>query len=125
MFSAILTDPFAMSHPGTLAAAITALQDIVFACWPRLSGPPWDGELLKMLVVCWLNVLEDEGDLADDGVGSDEESPRKLLVVSANQLISVWKAAEVDVNAKIGPLTAKDGRLAGLFAGIKSPKTKN
>ena len=153
MFSAILTDPFAMSHPETLTAAIVGLQDVILVCWPRLSGPPWDDELLKMIVVCWLNVLEHgggrDGVYEPDGVprhksqaktegparhdddrdsseteslGSDRDDPKSQLVICANQLRAVWEAAEVDVAAKIGPLTAKDGRLRGLFAEAKPLK---
>ena len=124
MFSAILTDPFGTSHAETLAAAITGLREVVLVCWPRLSEPLWGDEILRIIIVCWLNVLEHEQDQKGVSAGkrSQNRAPgmddnlKKQLSVSAKQLLSVWEADDVDVVAKIKLLTAKEPRLIGLFA---------
>ena len=123
MFSAILTDPFGTSHAETLAAAIEGLREVVLVCWPRLSEPIWRDEILRMIIVCWLNVLEHEQGQKGVPAGKrsqnrapDVENLKKQLSISTKQLLSVWEADDVDVVAKIKLLTAKEPRLVDLFA---------
>src|SRR4051812_13832086 len=107
MFGEVMTDPFALSYPGTLTATIEALQATLASCWPRIGGTPWQEEITRLLVICWLNVCE------------DTKGPKSIegeLVKTAAMLVAVMKAADVDVSAKLGPLVAKESRLAELFA---------
>lgn len=66
MQSEIMTNPFASLAPDTLRAALKSLNAVLTNCWPRLSTPAYQDELIKILVICFLNV-HDEGkdDLAD------------------------------------------------------------
>jgi hypothetical protein len=49
-------------------------------------------------------------------IGEVDRDPTRMLQISGRQLVVMWKAAKVDVAAKVGPLTAKEPRLADLFA---------
>ncbi|KAH6635214.1 hypothetical protein B0J18DRAFT_472244 [Chaetomium sp. MPI-SDFR-AT-0129] len=140
MLSAILTDPFGPSAPETLLAAVKALQAVLTNCWPRIPGSPWQDEIINALVLCWLHVLEQEGE--EDKVSSEQERPRgeesknrrfglvkKELRLTARALAAVLKTArkqvdggedgkgnvETDLGSYVAPLVAKDPRLTGLF----------
>jgi len=106
MFSATMTDPFVMSYPPTLAATILALQETLSSCWPRISNTPWQEEILKILVVCWLNVREDQKESSDIDAA---------LVKTASVLFAVMEAGKVDVSARVGPLLAKEPGLRAMF----------
>ncbi|KAK4146701.1 uncharacterized protein C8A04DRAFT_34607 [Dichotomopilus funicola] len=117
MLSAILTDPFGPSAPETLLAAVKALQAVLTNCWPRILGSPWQDEIINALVLCWLHVLEQEGE-------EDKE-----LRLTARAVAAVLKTArkqvdggedgkgnvETDLGSYVAPLVAKDPRLTGLF----------
>ncbi len=111
MFSAIMTDPFAMSYPGTLSATIKALEATMTSCWPRILNSPWQEEITKILVVCWLNVHESNNNSGD----IDAE-----LVKAAGMLSAVMKAGDIDVAAKMRPLVVKEPRLKKLFGNTVS-----
>ncbi len=109
MFAAIMTDPFAMSQPATLSATIKALEATMTSCWPRIANRPWQDEITKMLVICWLN-FQDNTNKAKDMEAE--------LVRAAGILAAIMKAGEVDVASKISPLVAKEPLLQGLFSHI-------
>ncbi len=106
MFSSIMMDPFVLGYPATLTATNQALQATIAACWPRLANTPWQEELLKVLVVCWLNVHDNTKFPHID----------KDLVQTANMLSAVMTVAKVDMAATIGPLVAREPQLGILFS---------
>lgn len=139
MLSAILTDPFGPSAPETLLAAVKALQAVLTNCWPRIPDSPWQDEIINALVLCWLHVLEQEGeeDKVSSGKGrpgGEEKMPTPGLVkgelrITARALAAVLKTARkpvdggedgkdntgTDLGSYVAPLVAKDPRLTGLF----------
>lgn len=106
MLSSIMMDPFAINYSGTLMAAIGALQTILINCWPRLVTTPWQEEITKMLVVCWLNVKEDLK-------GTPEMEA--ALIKATQMLLAVMKAGNVDLSEKISPLIEAEPQLSPLF----------
>lgn len=117
MYAAILTDPFAMRYKPAVAAAIDTLQTTLVTCWPRLAKTPWQEETLKMLMLCWLHVEEeDEGTKMKDRKDGKETADLKAqLVRAADTLLAIMKAADVEIGETVGPLVASEKRLQPLF----------
>lgn len=113
MYAGILTDPFAMRYKPAVAAAVDALQATLAVCWPRMANTPWQEETLKMLMLCWLNV-EEEG---KDGAEKEGADLKARLVRAADTLLAILRAAGVDDAVSVGPLVAREPRLAALFGG--------
>lgn len=111
MLSEVMTDPFALALPSRLVAANETLQAVLTMCWPRLTQGPWQNEILKILVLCWINVLE------SDLVVQQRQEVQNGLVRTANMLTATMRAGEVDVESSIRPLIAGEPRLSGLFPG--------
>jgi hypothetical protein len=109
MLFAVMTDPFAMSYPDTLAAAVETLQATLLCCWPRISNTPWQGEVTKTLILSWLVVIEDEARTPVT------EEIINQLVKAAAMLVAILKAAEVDTSSMIDALVEKEPKLQGLF----------
>ncbi|KAJ4368121.1 CCA tRNA nucleotidyltransferase, mitochondrial [Neocucurbitaria cava] len=51
LLSAVLQEPFALSHTELLLATSMALQSVVVNAWPRVSG--YRGEMMMGLCLCW------------------------------------------------------------------------
>ena len=111
IYSTIMTDPFALSYPPLLLAAIESLQSTIAICWPRIAQSPTQDEIIKILVVCWLNVHDDK---AAKPPGQIDEA----LIKTASMLSEALKSAKVDPAEKIAPLIAKEPLLEGLFKGF-------
>lgn len=110
MVAEIMTDPFGTKHPPTLIAATRLLQAILRTCWPRI--PRYCNEIIRILMLCWLNV-EDEDSFSDkDPIVTDLKS---ALTETASMLSAVMKAAKVDFGERINPLIEKEPRLRELF----------
>ncbi|KAH8879445.1 poly A polymerase C-terminal region-like protein [Thozetella sp. PMI_491] len=109
MVSSVMTDPFAASSSPTLLAAIAALQAILSNAWPRISDGPWKDEILKTLVITWLNVQEDPKP-AEDRIAAE-------LIKTTNMLSTITKTAHSSLVSHAAPLVSKDPTLAPLFAG--------
>ncbi|KAI1801820.1 hypothetical protein F4811DRAFT_435080 [Daldinia bambusicola] len=110
LLSEIMTDPFGTKHPPTLVSSTKLLQAVLQNCWPRI--PHYCDEIVKMLMLSWLNV-DDEESLARDGAAADELRPG--LAQTATMLSAVMNAANVDLEERVGPLVEKDPRLGKLF----------
>ncbi|KAI0837781.1 hypothetical protein F5Y06DRAFT_64328 [Hypoxylon sp. FL0890] len=115
MLSEIMTDPFGTKHPQTLISAIKLLQTILRNCWPRI--PFYCNEIIKILMLCWLNI-EDEESFSDDSSTANEL--KAGLTKAADMLFAVMKAAQVDLNERIGPLIEKEPSLGQLFRNTTS-----
>lgn len=114
MHSEVLSTPFAALAPATLSAAIAGLQAIIANCWPRLSTPAYQDELIKALVVCYLTVHDEQDQLGAQFAGIDAE-----LVKSASMLTVAARGAGgegvQDLADKAAVLVAREPLLAGLF----------
>ncbi|CAK7220914.1 hypothetical protein SBRCBS47491_004349 [Sporothrix bragantina] len=125
IYATILTDPFAMRYKPAVAAAVNALQTTMAACWPRLANTQWQEETIKMLMLSWLHVVEEEEQeksKARSGVREDKAKAEKetadlkaRLVHAANTLLAILKAAGVDTAAAVDPLVDSEPRLGALF----------
>ena len=115
MYAAILTDPFAMRYKPTVAAGIDALQATLTTCWPRLAKTPWQEETLKMLMLSWLHVEEDDESGAKVKDNKETAELKARLVRVADTLMAILKAAGVDIDATVRPLVAREKRLTALF----------
>lgn len=103
-----MTDPFALSYPPLLLAAVESLQSTIVTCWARIAQSPTQDETIKILVICWLNVQEDK-------TSNDSAAIADALVRTANILAEALKVAKIDPAEKVAPLIAKEPRLEGLF----------
>ena len=108
MYSAIMTDPFALSYPPLLLAAIESLQCTISVCWPRIAQSPTQDEVIRILVLCWLNINEDTASKPPNDVEG-------ALVKTASMLAAALKANKIDTAEKVAPLIAKEPRLESLF----------
>lgn len=110
MVSEILTDPFGTKHPPTLSSAILLLQAILRACWPRI--PRYCNEIVKMLMLSWLNIADEESFQPDD---DNANALKAKLAETADMLSAVMKAAHVDLSERVMPLIEKEPQLDNLF----------
>lgn len=114
MHSEVLSNPFAALAPPTLAAAIDGLQAIIANCWPRLSTPAYQDELVKALVVCYLTVHDEQEQLGEHFPAVDAE-----LVKTASMLTVAARGAGgdgvQDLADKAALLVSKEPLLSGLF----------
>ncbi|KAI1382419.1 hypothetical protein F4677DRAFT_440213 [Hypoxylon crocopeplum] len=110
MVSDILTDPFGTKHPPTLYSAAKLLQAVLRNCWPRI--PHYGNEVVKMLMLCWLNI-EDEESFPSTGPSADDLKAE--LTKTADMLAAVMKAAKEDLSERVNPLIEKEPHLSQLF----------
>ena len=108
MVSSVITDPFALSHPPSLLAAIAALQETIANCWPRLADGVWQDEIIRILTLGWLLVLDSSSQQGHDTV-------RNQLVKTAGMLSAVANNAGTPLSGKLRPLLEKEPDLTGLF----------
>lgn len=114
MYSEIMTNPFAPLAPLTLLAAIQSLQATITNCWPRLSTPAYQNELIKSLIVCFLTVHDDS-----DKLGTQFATIEAELVNTAAMLSAAMKSNGGEggntLQDKVIPLIAKEPLLEKLF----------
>lgn len=113
MVSEIMTSPFGTKHPPTLRSATNLLQAVLRTCWPRI--PHYRNDIVKMLMLCWLNI-EDEESLSPDSPTAKELISG--LANAADMLYAVTKAAHVDLSECVNPLVEKEPQLTNLFKSI-------
>lgn len=113
MFAATITDPFALGHPPALLSALAALQATIANCWPRLSQGVWQGEIIKMLTLGWLQAADDS-----TLTSAREETRNRVrgeLAKAAKMLAAVAETGDTPLASKVAPLLSKEPELAGLF----------
>ena len=114
MHSEVLSNPFAALAPATLSAAIKGLQAVIANCWPRISTPAYQDELIKALVACYLTVQDEQDQLGERFAALDAE-----LVKTASMLTVAARGAGdggvQDLGDKAALLVSKEPLLAGLF----------
>jgi hypothetical protein len=50
-----MTDPFALSQPGTVVQTAETLNTIIANCWPRVSCDHYQEEVYRIVATCWIN----------------------------------------------------------------------
>ncbi|OTB14123.1 hypothetical protein K445DRAFT_23904 [Daldinia sp. EC12] len=111
MLSEIMTDPFGTKHPPTLASGTELLQTILLNCWPRI--PYYCNEIVKMLMLCWLNIEDEESFARDSPIAQELKYG---LSQTATLLSAIMKAAKVNFGERVDPLVEKEPRLGKLFS---------
>jgi hypothetical protein len=112
MYSEMLSDPFAAGYPEYFLAAIRGLQATMRNCWPRISTPHHQGEILKALTLGWLSLQDDESSREE----ADTNKLRAALTETASMLAAISSAAGTDLAEQTSQLIASDKTLEGLFA---------
>lgn len=116
MHSEIMTNPFAALVPSSLLAAVKSLQATIANCWPRLSTPAYQSELIKALVICFLTIQDDQ-----DKLGTQFSAVEAELIKAAAMLSAVAKTdggereVENALQDKVVPLIVKEPLLQKLF----------
>lgn len=102
--------------PASLIAAAQGLKATMRNCWPRITTPEHQGEILKALTVGWLSLHEDDASPRDGQRQklADEEL-RAELTEAARMLFAISAAAGVDLSSETSQLCAKDSSLGALF----------
>ena len=67
MLTSAMTDPFLAQHCQSLLAASKALRSTIVNCWPRALDRH-AAEILRGIVVCWLNSSEDRQKVEGQGL---------------------------------------------------------
>ncbi|KAI1775693.1 hypothetical protein F4818DRAFT_440970 [Hypoxylon cercidicola] len=110
MASEIMADPFGTKYPPALMAAAKLLQAILRTCWPRI--PHYCNEIIKILMLCWLNVDDEESLPPSSPTASELKSE---LTKTADMLFAVMKVAQADLSERVEPLIEKEPQLSKLF----------
>ncbi|KAF3767499.1 hypothetical protein M406DRAFT_252813, partial [Cryphonectria parasitica EP155] len=113
MHSEVMTNPFAPLAPDMLLSALHSLESLISICWPRLSTPAYQDELVKALVVCFLNVHDEKSNDSD----KDLVLIQTTLIRTAAMLSNAIKSGQEGdgLKGKVAPLIAQEPLLADLF----------
>lgn len=115
MHCEVLTEPFATASPKLLELVCTSLVAILSTCWPRLDQPTYQDELVKALVLCFLNVHDN---LATNG---DLKRIRSKLLILGRMLYTIGKNSHgTRLADQVAPLIAKESLLRELFIAPES-----
>jgi hypothetical protein len=106
-----MTDPFGPQYPPVLLAATRLLGSVMRCCWPRV--PKYCDDIVKILMLCWLNIEEDEdpapaGDIKKDQLKSE-------LTNAASMLYAVMDTEASTLSGRTAPLIEQQPLLKGLF----------
>ncbi|KAI1277129.1 hypothetical protein F5Y07DRAFT_113989 [Xylaria sp. FL0933] len=110
MISGILVDPFGTKYPPTLLSATHLLQAVLQTCWPRI--PHYCNEIIKIAMLCWLNIEDEDSFLADDQAKTEL---KQQLIRTVEMLSAIMTAAKLDMSERVCPLVTKDPQLRSLF----------
>lgn len=90
LLSAVLQEPFALSHKQLLLATLTALQSVMANAWPRVVG--YRGEIMMGLCLCWGRCVEER----KKRVNRELEDVMKQIKEMVTMLDAVMQATEED-----------------------------
>lgn len=110
----ILMDPFAPANPPTLIQAIKTLQIVILNCWVVITTDRHRHELIKALIVAWLNVNEE----IQNGSSAQKDvlQAAKQELAKTGPLFIAAATTEPDVvKNEVAQLVAAQPELSGLF----------
>lgn len=99
-----LSHPLGDAAPSNLIKATEAMQAVILSCWPRMNEH--QGEVLKGITKCWLNVEAKDGDMINE---------LKCRLRTAVGMLRSAVEVEEKFDADCAVLTEADGRLKGLL----------
>ncbi|RGP66415.1 hypothetical protein FLONG3_8852 [Fusarium longipes] len=116
MSSSVMTDPFAVAYPPTLLATTQLIGAIIINAWPRVREPEHMENIIRILSLCWLNVLEE----LEHTVSKDQEEGLQALhqelASKAKALKALWADNTSKRPSKLDEVLEKEPRLTGLFS---------
>lgn len=98
-------------------AAVKAMQIVVRMCWPRMGQQCYQDEVVKMLILSWINLLDDTQLDSDQ---PDIVAKIKLEIRNLAKMLDVSMKAMggESLQEKVKVLVHQEPLLAKLFAGI-------
>lgn len=108
MHCEVLTDPFASAAPELQQLAIKSLGVVIANCWPRLKQPPYQDEIVKALIICYVNAH-------DDLAFSEQFEHTSDSLLRIAKMLFIIAGDEDSLRNKIAPLVEKEPVLADLF----------
>lgn len=111
-----MTDPFAVVHPPAILSASKALNATLLNCWPRLSDSGHAGQIMRIIVLCWLN-LHDNGVVPRPAPAQADAINRELSRTAA-LLESIWAQRGLDPPGQWAEVLQRKPELAELFPGL-------
>jgi hypothetical protein len=113
MLFGIMMDPFASSSADTLISAIRAVQTTILQAWPRM--PAWYNDTTQALVVCWLNVA-DQNMPSEKATGTGTRSAVQTELIKTFKVLTAAMPADDNRFADVvEPLLSKDESLRALL----------
>ena len=111
----VLAEPLGPAYPSLLVVAAKALRFVILNAWPRV--PFWEGEILKGVTVCWVRVLEDTENKADNENKKALEEVKDELEVCVEMVRVVMKSegSAERFQADVKKLASMDEKLESLF----------
>ncbi|KAI4961344.1 hypothetical protein J4E86_000372 [Alternaria arbusti] len=95
LISAILQEPFALSHKPLLLSALKALQSVLLNAWPRLPG--YRGAIMMGICLLWARCVEERKKAGSQ----DIEEITSQTQESVAMLDAIMQATETDGLAKV------------------------
>ncbi|KAI4627835.1 hypothetical protein J4E80_001969 [Alternaria sp. BMP 0032] len=95
LISAILQEPFALSHKPLLLSALKALQSVLLNAWPRL--PEYRGAIMMGICLLWARCIEERKKAGSQ----DTEEITRQTQESVAMLDAIMQATETDGLAKV------------------------
>lgn len=103
LLSAILQEPFALSHIPLLLSTLTALQSVMLNAWPRV--PDHQGAVMMGLCLLWKQCLEEEKKSGGEGVGDVKTQVKETVAmldavmqaVEDSDVVDMWSKEKQDL----------------------------
>lgn len=108
MHCEVLTDPFASAAPELQQLATKSLGVVMANCWPRLMQSPYQDELIKAVVVCFLNTH-------DELKSNEELKVTEDSLIRIATILCITAGDKNSLRSKVEPLIDKEPVLAELF----------
>jgi hypothetical protein len=113
MIASVMTDPFASIHAPAILSAAKALNSCISHCWPRMVDDERTGEVLRMIVMCWLSMHTNETGL---------QVPHELLIavdgelkLAVRMIRAIYMEKKLPMPNEIAQITQREPRLVGIL----------
>jgi hypothetical protein len=115
MSSSIMTDPFAVAHPPTLRATTQLLGAIIANAWPRVRESEHMDNVVRILSLCWLNLLEELEHGSSQDQREDLQALSQELMSQGEALKALWADDTPRRPPKLDEVLKQEPKLSGLF----------
>ncbi|CAG7562436.1 unnamed protein product [Fusarium equiseti] len=115
MSSSIMTDPFAVAHPPTLRATTQLLGAIITNAWPRVRESEHMDNVIRILSLCWLNLLEELEHGSSQDQREDLQALSQELMSQGEALKALWADDTPKRPPKLDEVLKQEPKLSELF----------